>query len=879
MKISSILVLTVFALLTFGLWNKLNTQTNEEDWPEGRIRGFSFQPFRPGQDATKDEWPSEAEIDADLALLAPRVINIRTYSSRGTLAAIPRLAAKHNLQVAVGAWLYADDAERTREEIANAIDAANNNKNVIRVLIGNEVLYRDEMSVNELIAVLERARKATRKPVSTAEPHHIWLKHPELANHVDYLAVHMFPYWENVSVDVAVEHIFGKMKELQTKFPGKRIVIAEVGWPSNGRTRVDAEASTANQALFLRRFIKEARQREVTDNKDYSYYILEAFDQQWKEATQEGGAGAYWGVYDADRNPKFPFAEPIEQIPDWNVLAAISVSIAAILLVVFYLYSHTLQTRGRTFLAFVVFGTAIVTVWIIADYSRQYLSAPTIAVGALLILGMLGVIAVIFAEAHEWAEAHWVIEHRRVLNPATHTGSYTPKVSIHVPAYNEPPDMLIATLDALAQLSYPDYEVLVIDNNTQDESVWRPVEAHCKKLGAKFRFFHVAPLAGFKAGALNFALRHTHPEAEVVAVIDSDYVVRANWLIDLIPAFADAQMGIVQAPQDYRDETENLFKAMCYAEYRGFFHIGMITRNERNAIIQHGTMTMVRRKLLDELNGWAEWCITEDAELGLRIFERGYDATYLPQSYGRGLMPDTFIDFKKQRFRWAYGAMQILRQHTRSLLFGKGGLTSGQRYHFIAGWLPWIADGANSIFTVGALLWSLAMWLGYSEPPLLTFSILPLALFTFKLVKLLHLYVTRVGMNLRQTVAAALAGLALSHTIGLATLKGLVTRNEPFFRTPKQSRPHAFVTAFAAARTETGFMLALCLAAFAVSLPEEQTSPDRAMWRIVLLIQSLPYLAALLVSLISAFPFSARLLGLSAHQKAVAAAAGPERSA
>ncbi len=859
MKISSILVLAVFALLTFGLWAKLNKQTSEEDWPTDRISGFSVQPFRADQDAIEDEWPTEAQIDEDLALLGKRAINIRTYSTRGTLAAIPRLALKHKLQVISGAYLYPLFPERTELEISGVIKAANENRNVIRVIVGNESVLSTDYTVAELISVLDRVRQATRKPVSTAEPWHIWLKYPELADHVDYLAVHMLPYWEGLHVESAVDYVVDKMNRLQKRFPGKRIVITEVGWPSDGRTREGAVASTANQALFLRRFIHRAK------IEGYTYYLMEAFDQPWKERTAEGGVGAYWGVYDANRQPKFAFVDAIEEVPTWNVLAAISVVIAAVLLGVFYLYSHTLRTRGRTFLAFVVYGTAIVTVWIIYDYSRAYLSMPTILVGALLILGMLGVIAVILAEAHEWAEAHWVTSHKRVLSPASATGTYFPKVSLHVPAYNEPPDMLIETLNSLAQLDYPDFEVLVIDNNTQDENVWRPVEAHCQQLGTRFRFFHVAPLAGFKAGALNFALRHTDPEAQVVAVIDSDYMVEPNWLKDLVPAFGDERIAIVQAPQDYRDGGDNAFKAMCQAEYRGFFHIGMITRNERNAIIQHGTMTMVRRSILEQMNGWAEWCITEDAELGLRIFEAGYEATYLPTSYGRGVMPDTFIDFKKQRFRWAYGAMQILRRHARSLFFAKKeGLSAGQRYHFIAGWLPWIADGFNFLFTLGALGWSLTMWLlpKSVEPPLLTFSILPLMLFTFKLVKLLHLYVTRVGANLRQTVAAAITGLALSHTIGLATLKGLITRNEPFFRTPKQSQPHAFVTAIAAARTETVLMLALWLAAFAVTqVPEEQTSPDRAMWTIMLLIQSLPYFAALLVSLASAFPLSAKLLG------------------
>ncbi len=868
MKISSVLVVAVFAVLTFGLWAKLNKQTSEEDWPTERITGFAMQPFRPGQDATKDEWPTEQQIDSDLALLGKLAINIRTYSSRGTLAAIPRLAAKHKLQVAVGAYLYPDDAERTESEIKAVIKAANENSNVFRVIVGNETILKADYTVDELIPILDRVRKSTNKYVSTAEPWHIWLANPKLVDHVDYLAVHMLPYWEGLPVDSAVDYIVDKMQRLQKKYPRKRVVITEVGWPSDGRTRDQAVASTANEALFLRRFIHRAKQ------EGYIYYIMEAFDQPWKENTPEGSVGAYWGVFDSNRHAKFAFINPIERFPAWDVLAAISVVIAAILLGVFYLYSHTLQARGRTFLAVVVYGTATVTVWIIYDYSRAYLSMTTVLVGALLVLGMLGVIAVILAEAHEWAEARWVTSHKRVLTPTATSKNYFPKVSLHVPAYNEPPEMLIDTLDSLAELHYPDYEVLVIDNNTKDENVWRPVEAHCAKLGLRFRFFHVAPLAGFKAGALNFALQQTDPKAEVVAVIDSDYKVEPSWLKDLVPAFDDDRIAIVQAPQDYRDGGDNAFKAMCYAEYRGFFHIGMITRNERNAIIQHGTMTMVRRDILEKLGGWAEWCITEDAELGLRIFEAGYEATYLPTSYGRGVMPDTFIDFKKQRFRWAYGAMQILRRHGRSLFFNKknaeGGLSSGQRYHFIAGWLPWIADGFNCIFTIGALVWSLLMWLGSVrptwftfEPPLLAFSILPLILFTFKLAKLLHLYVTRVGANLRQTVAAATAGLALSHTIGVATLKGLITRNEPFFRTPKFAKPHGFAIAFSSARTETVLMLLLWLAAVAVTrVPEELTSPDRAMWVIMLLIQSLPYLATLLVSLASAFPFPARWLGV-----------------
>ena len=209
--------------------------------------------------------------------------------------------------------------------------------------------------------------------------------------------------------------------------------------------------------------------------------------------------------------------------------------------------------------------------------------------------------------------------------------------------------------------------------------------------------------------------------------------------------------------------------------------------------------------------------------------------------------------------------MQILRAHARSLFSRRDQrLTAGQRYHFIAGWLPWMADGLNLLFNALAIGWTVAMIIAPAriEPPLLMFSVLPLSLFTFKLVKLIHLYVTRVKANLRQTFAAALAGLALSHTIGLAVVKGLITRDEPFFRTPKQAQPHAFAAAVAAARQESLIMLALWLTAIGLqTVPEELSSPDLSVWTAVLLIQSIPYAAALAVSLISAFNLPARWLG------------------
>jgi exo-beta-1,3-glucanase (GH17 family)/cellulose synthase/poly-beta-1,6-N-acetylglucosamine synthase-like glycosyltransferase len=854
-SLPGLLIAAAFAALTFAVWAYLNRPTTEPPWP-AKIQGFAFSPFRIGEDPSRNEMPTDAEIDSDLKLLTGKINAVRTYSAVGTLGDVPQLAERHGINVAVGAWI-GDHRDHNEKELEAAVELARTHMNVVRVIIGNEVVLRGDLPIKELEAYLDRARDAIGQPVSTAEPWHVWLAHPELAEHVDFIGVHLLPYWEGVPVDTAIDYSFAQFRRLQRTFPGKPIVIAEIGWPSHGRTRESAVASDANEALFLRRFLTRAEHEQVV------YYLMEAFDQPWK-AYQEGAVGSYWGVYDVNRHPKFAFTLPIVRVPEWHVLAAISVAVALLVLGLLYFNSETLRNRGRSFLAIVVYTAATITVWVFYDFTQQYMTVSSVVSGVLLLLGMLGVILVLLAEAHEWAEAHWVTSRRRLGPPALANGDPQPKVSIHVPAYNEPPEMVIETLDALARLDYSNYEVLVIDNNTKDESVWRPVEAHCAKLGARFRFFHVAPLQGFKAGALNFALARTAPDAEIVAVIDSDYVVDPNWLRDLAPGFQDPRIGIVQAPQDYRDEKVSAFKAMCYAEYRGFFHIGMITRNERNAIIQHGTMTLVRRNLLECTGAWAEWCITEDAELGLRIFEAGYEANYVPTSYGRGLMPDTFIDFKKQRFRWAYGAMQILKTHGRSLFTEGGPLSAGQRYHFVAGWLPWVADGCNMLFNIAALAWSVAMIMAprQIDPPLVVYSVLPLSLFTFKLAKLVHLYRVRVGANFRQTVAAAIAGLALTHTIGTAVVKGLFTRSEPFFRTPKTGRSQRLMQALAAARDETLLMVGLWLAAWGVTHSRQTEGPDRLAWIVVLLIQSVPYASSLLASLASAFPLPARLLGI-----------------
>ena len=861
----AVLALFAFVLLVLGGYGYVNQPVQEPPWTKV-VPGFAFSPYQAGQSPITQVEPSLEDINRDLSLLAGKTQAIRTYTVAGIFGEIPRLAESHNINVAMGAWL-STDLELNDAELKRLLELAQRPPyNVVRLVVGNEAILREDLTATQMIAYLDKVRASTRIPVSTAEPWHVWLKNPELAKHVDYLAVHLLPFWEGIGLDQSVDFSINTYRRLQQAFPGKPIVVTEVGWPSRGRSIRDADASQANQAKFLRRFIQRAEQEGIV------YYLMEAFDQPWKSDI-EGSVGGHWGVFDSFRNPKFEPDRPIIAIPQWKLLAAVSILVALLITVLLLIDSAALRNSGRTFLMFNAFVVSSMIIYVIYDFTLQYHTWASVVVSVFLLLGIAGVFLIVLAESHEWAEAMWYQSRRRLLSFAKveqaeslSSKGYFPRVSIHVPAYEEPPEMLIDTLNALARLDYPDFEVIVVDNNTANEATWLPVKLHCEKLGERFRFFHVKPLAGYKAGALNFALERTCAKAEVVAVIDADYKVVPHWLKDLAPQFAKPEIAIVQAPQDYRDAGDSAFKALSYAEYKGFFHLGMVTRNERNAIIQHGTMTMVRRSVLEQVGCWGVSTITEDTDLGLRIFEQGHEAVYIDQSYGFGLIPDTFTDYKKQRYRWAYGAMQILREHAGALLgLKRSKLTAGQRYHFVAGWLPWVADGINLIFTLLAVVWSGLMLmdpLAFNAPPLFI-SAVPIMFFIFKITKLFTLYMVQVKASFKTALAATLAGLSLSYTIGRATLSGLfIGRKIPFIRTPKMASRVAVLYAMNAARDESILASLLLCAVGLIYFKLGFESRENFAWCAVLVSQSLPFLASFVVALLSAAPSRRALQGI-----------------
>lgn len=432
-----------------------------------------------------------------------------------------------------------------------------------------------------------------------------------------------------------------------------------------------------------------------------------------------------------------------------------------------------------------------------------------------------------------------------------------PKVSIHVPCCNEPPELVIATLDRLAGIRYADYEVLVIDNNTRDPALWRPVEAHCRMLGERFRFFHVEGIAGAKAGALNTVHRYTADDAELIAIVDADYHVEPDFPGRLVPLFADPGLGFVQCPHDYRDHGETAFKALCYAEYMPFQKIELPVRGEWCGGFTVGTLSLIRREALERAGMWAPWCLTEDSELAIRIHALGYGSYNLERTYGRGLIPEDFARYRRQRFRWTAGPVQQLRRYWRLLLPLRGpvhgGLDRRQRLLELHHGLEPVQAALIGLL---APLWVFAWgWTRSPGPEAELAGAIPAALALSAMAVLVsqRALVRRLGWGWRQVLGGLLAHAALRHVTELAGARALLGRRAlRWRRTDKRRLPRCWRKALRDTRQEVGRALIwFALGGWVLHSAPAQPGAATALLVIFTVVMALVYLSAPAVALVA----------------------------
>lgn len=310
------LLACLLALAGLGaLWYGLGRPVHLPDAASSthKLQCASYTPF------DKDQSPFDqpfrlrpARMDADLALLAERFQCIRTYSMTG-LEAIPALARKHGLKVMLGAWVNANPVD-TDKEVDALIASANANPDVVTaVIVGNEALLRKEVTGERLAALIARVKSQVKVPVTYADVWEFWLQHPQVAPAVDFLTIHLLPYWEDDprGIDDALAHVADVRRVFGERFAPKDILIGETGWPSEGRQRETAVPSRANEARFIRGFVA------LAEANGWRYNLIEAFDQPWKRAS-EGAVGGYWGLYDANRQDKGVLEGPVSNLPYWR---------------------------------------------------------------------------------------------------------------------------------------------------------------------------------------------------------------------------------------------------------------------------------------------------------------------------------------------------------------------------------------------------------------------------------------------------------------------------------------------------------------------------------------------------------------------------------
>ena len=833
-------VLLFVSAVHAAIWGVFQDKQQAPDFT-GMLPSVSYTPFEPGHVVDRNVDPDR--IRADLKRLSTMTRAIRSYSSTEGNELVPPIAAEFGLKVTVGAWISKEE-ENNKREIAAAIDLARHNSNVIGIVVGNETVYRGDQKVEDLIELIKKVKSAVNVPVTTGEIWNIWRDFPELASNVDFIAAHVLPYWENFSSSQAVDqavYLYGLLRE---KFPGKRIVIAEFGWPSAGYNRLNADPGPFAQAVVLRNFVTRAEAIGM------EYNIVEAMDRPWKFF--EGGVGPYWGILNNAGEPKFSWTGPVVN-PNYWKLAAIALLIGILMsLPILRLAEPTVLQAVLLSAAANAVGAWFATVF--AYWDAHYFvfgSAFALTLGLILLVPL---VLIAMARIEEIAAIafghppHRLITKGAPVVPATIGENLAfPKVSIHIPAYFEPPEMLKATLDAVARLDYPNFECVLIINNTPDPAFWQPIQDHCRALGERFKFINAEKVKGFKAGALRIAMDRTAADAEIIGIIDADYVVDPDWLKDLVPIFADPRVGLVQAPQDHRDEDRSLMHYMMNGEYAGFFDIGMVQRNEENAIIVHGTMCLMRRAAMDMAGGWAGDTICEDTDLGLAIIEHGWLTHYTNHRYGRGLLPDTYEAFKKQRHRWAFGGFQIVKKHWRRFLPGASRLTRDQRREFSLGWLNWL--GAESLGVLVALLnlaWvPIVAFAGIAIPDrILTLPII--AAFLVSLGHFIVMYRLRVPVKWGQALSAMIAAMSVQWTVSRAVAQGLITEHLPFARTSKGGLSRMSIEFQAFWEAVIGVLLLIGAGVLIVTNTKQIT--ELYIFAAVLVLESLPFLAAVAIA-------------------------------
>jgi len=307
--------------------------------PDAKLMCVSYAPFRGAQTPlSPTTHVSAEEIAQDLEQLAKITDCVRTYSIENGLDQVPELAGKAGLKVIQGIWLGSNRLKNLAQ-IATVVRLAKEFPDVITsVVVGNEVLLRGEMTTADLAATIRSVKAQLAVPVTYADVWEYWLRNREIYEAVDFVTIHILPYWEDFPIRAkhAAAHVDDIRRRMAVAFPGKEILIGETGWPSEGRMREGALPSRTNQARVVSEIL------ELAKRENFRVNLIEAYDQPWKREL-EGTVGGYWGLFDSGRRAvKYPPGIPVSNYPAWKLQMACGMALSILVLGVGWL---TLRRR------------------------------------------------------------------------------------------------------------------------------------------------------------------------------------------------------------------------------------------------------------------------------------------------------------------------------------------------------------------------------------------------------------------------------------------------------------------------------------------------------------------------------------------------------
>jgi len=259
------------------------------------MHGICFSMYEDGQEPGDNI--TREQVERRIKILKPHTKWIRSFSCIEGNEFVSEIAHEQGLKTLVGAWL-SDDLEKNEIEIEGLIDLAKRGF-VDIAAVGNEVLYRNDLTLEQLLQYIKRVKDALPDiPVGYVDAYYEFVVHPELVENSDVILTNCYPYWEGTAIEYSLGHMNDMFQKVLNVCKGKRVIITETGWPSRGESLRDAHSSEENAMKY---FIDA--QRWSKDN-DIDMFYFSSFDESWKKG-DEGEVGAYWGLWDKHEKVKF----------------------------------------------------------------------------------------------------------------------------------------------------------------------------------------------------------------------------------------------------------------------------------------------------------------------------------------------------------------------------------------------------------------------------------------------------------------------------------------------------------------------------------------------------------------------------------------------